>query len=65
MNADIKGMYDYHIKGRRPCNVLESDSGKRVPSTLAKAYIKYCHKKGYKYLHECPDIESVMNELKY
>jgi hypothetical protein len=65
MNADIKGMYNYYVKERRQCNVLESGSGKSVSSKLAKAYIKYCYKKGYKYLHECPDIESVMNELKY
>jgi hypothetical protein len=45
--------------------VLVSDSGKLVPAGLAKAYIKYCYEKGYKYLHECPDIESIINELKY
>jgi hypothetical protein len=65
MNADIKGMYNYYIKERRPCHCLTADDGRAVSNKLAKAYIKYCYEKGYKDLKSCPDITLVINELKY
>lgn len=46
--TNIEGLL--RIVGRKKINFMEDESGKTVSDAEARAYIKECQDKGYKYL---------------
>ena len=61
MNADIQCMLNYYK--HKQMNILQSDSGQKIPSKDAKKYLKWCIKNGYKDLYSAPDWDEYVKQL--
>ena len=65
MNADVQGLNEY-FKSRKRKNFygwLVCKSGYRLSDRECRAYIRWCAKKGYGTLEDCPDFEDVRQEV--
>ena len=64
MNADLNGLLAY-MKANKNKNlqgIIVSDNGETFSNQKTRAYVEWCVKNGYKFLHDAPDIKTVLKQ---
>jgi len=62
MNANMLGLHEVLITdlyNKNVSGIIVSDNGYSLTDDEVRRYVRYCVKKGYENLYNCPDFETV------